>query len=202
MEHAAGTMTDLVFDVEGRNLPRDYSFPLLREIRQHLPWLESVADAGIHPLRGALTADGALVLARRAKLVLRLPESLMQDALALCGAVLVVEGEKLTVAGAKQRRLLPFATLYAHFVAAASDDEQAFTRDIEARLEDLQTPCMLVCGRRRVMRTDGQDLVGFSLMLHGLAPEHSLLLQQVGLGGNRAMGCGIFVRHKAVAAVG
>jgi len=38
-------------------------------------------------------------------------------------------------------------------------------------------------------------------MLHGLGPEHSILMQRVGLGDNHMLGCGIFVGHKSVAAV-
>ena len=38
-------------------------------------------------------------------------------------------------------------------------------------------------------------------MLHDLKLEQSALLQQVGLGEHRKLGCGIFVPHKSIAAV-
>ena len=40
------------------------------------------------------------------------------------------------------------------------------------------------------------------LAVHDLAPEHSLLVQSVGLGSERKLGCGIFVPHRLAAAVG
>jgi hypothetical protein len=43
---------------------------------------------------------------------------------------------------------------------------------------------------------------GFSLLLHGLTPAQSLAVQESGLGEGRKLGCGIFVPHKSVVAVG
>jgi len=197
-----GDAVDIVFELEGKNLAGDYSFALMREIGRRLPWLESEPEAGIHPLRSAKTDAGALLLPRRAKLVLRLPQRRVPESMALCGQELSVGRHSLKVGAAKLRRLLPYGTLYAHFVTAANDDEQSFLKDIASRLQALQTPCELVCGKRRILHADTQEIVGYSLMLHGLGLEHSVLVQRVGLGDNRMLGCGIFVGHKSVAAVG
>lgn len=197
-----GDAVDIAFGLEGKNLAGDYSFALMREIARRLPWLESEPEAGIHPLRAAKTDADALLLPRRAKLVLRLPQRRALESMALCGQELTVGGHSLKVGAAKVRRLLPFGTLYAHFVTAANDDEQRFLNDMASDLRALQTPCELVCGKRRVLRAQAQEIVGYSLMLHGLALEHSILVQRVGLGRDRMLGCGIFVGHKSVAAVG
>jgi hypothetical protein len=58
-----------------------------------------------------------------------------------------------------------------------------------------------VCGKRHSMVVSGGVLNTFSLMLHALAPEQSLRLQQCGLGPHRLLGCGLFVPHKSAAAV-
>jgi hypothetical protein len=42
---------------------------------------------------------------------------------------------------------------------------------------------------------------GFSLMIDGLSPEHSLRLQMHGLGPLRSLGCGVFVAHRSAAAL-
>jgi hypothetical protein len=39
-------------------------------------------------------------------------------------------------------------------------------------------------------------------MLHGLGAADSLAVQEAGLGAHRALGCGLFVPHKSVVAVG
>jgi CRISPR-associated protein Cas6 len=54
---------------------------------------------------------------------------------------------------------------------------------------------------RRAQAQDA-EIVGFSLMLHALAPEDSLRMQAAGLGTARHLGCGIFVPHKSAGAVG
>jgi CRISPR-associated protein Cas6 len=203
----AGDAVDIAFELEGNKLAGDYSFDLMQEIARRLPWLESEPEAGIHPLRSAKTDAGALLLPRRAKLVLRLPRRRGEESKTLCGQELSVGGHSLKIGEAKTRVLLPFATLYAHFVTAPDetapkDDELSFMSAVSSELRSLQTPCELVCGKRRILRAQEQEIVGYSLMLHGLALEHSIRVQRVGLGHSRILGCGIFVGHKSVAAVG
>ena len=41
-----------------------------------------------------------------------------------------------------------------------------------------------------------------TLVLHGLSTADSLLAQQRGVGLLRKLGCGVFVPHKSIAAVG
>ena len=43
---------------------------------------------------------------------------------------------------------------------------------------------------------------GFALMLHGLKRAESVAIQESGLGLHRLLGCGIFIPHKSIAAVG
>jgi CRISPR-associated protein Cas6 len=45
---------------------------------------------------------------------------------------------------------------------------------------------------RRIITIHGHKVVGFSLAAHDLTENDSVRLQTVGLGGRRAMGCGLF----------
>ena len=45
---------------------------------------------------------------------------------------------------------------------------------------------------RRIITIKGKKIVGFSLIARELSDEDSIKLQSLGLGGRRAMGCGIF----------
>jgi hypothetical protein len=56
-----------------------------------------------------------------------------------------------------------------------------------------------VCGRMSQLAADGGVIRGGSVVVHGLAAPDSLRLQRVGLGPHRALGCGLFVPHKAIA---
>lgn len=193
---------DVVFAVAGTALPEDYHFALLREVARCLPWLESDPDAGIHPLRGAPTDYGVMLLPRRAKLVLRLKQNRVDDANVLTGRELDVDGRRLRVGASTVRALLPYGALYAHLVAADGAEEGVFLEGVAERLAALCARGKTVCGRRRSMRVGDREIVGFSLMLHELKPEHSLRIQRSGLGEGRKLGCGIFVPHRLAAAVG
>lgn len=192
----------MAFDLDGAGLPADYSYGLMSELVGRLPWIESEPSAGVHPLRAAKTDANDLLLPRRAKLVLRLPEPRTKDAAVLCGQKLSIAGSSITIGASKSRPLLPFGTLYAHFVISGDGSEQDFLDEVGASLKTLQAPCEMVCGKRRVIRSRDGEIAGYGLMLHGLGPEQSIRVQRIGLGHGRLMGCGIFVGHKSVAAVG
>jgi CRISPR-associated protein Cas6 len=202
MSEGASDTVDVAFGLDGMTLPADYSFALMCEVVRCLPWLAGEPEAGIHPIRGARTDYGVVLLPRRAKLVLRLPERRVADSLALAGQQLEIAGKMLRVRDGSVRRLRPWGALYAHLVTSEDDGEQRFLEHVASRLVTLETPAQPVCGRRHTLRTDEGEIVCFSLMLHTLAPEHSIRVQCVGIGGSRKLGCGIFVPHRLAAAVG
>jgi CRISPR-associated protein Cas6 len=194
-------MVDLSFEVEGGALPADYAWALYRAVAQVLPWLESEPGAGIHPLKGAPTDRGTLLVSRRSRLILRLPPARVPDAGRLTGGSLDIAGAPLRVGPAKVRELAPFATLYARFVTTGSANEQDFLKDVAVLLEGLGTRCKFMCGRSRQARTGEGEIAGFSVMLHEVLPEESVALQQRGLGPGRMLGCGVLVPHKSIRAV-
>ena len=192
---------DMIFSARGKSIPRDHGFVLWRELRACLPWLDAEADAGIHSIRGAPANDDMLLLTQRTKLVLRLPQARVAGAQSLHGRQLDLDGCVLQIGASRLRPLLAFATLYSQLVCTGSDDELDFLHDITAQLEQLSVACKLLCGRSRAMRAEHTEVRGYSLMLHDLKLEQSTLLQKVGLGEHRKLGCGICVPHKSIAAV-
>ena len=60
----------------------------------------------------------------------------------------------------------------------------------------------LICGKARRASAGGGEVFGFSIMVHGVSAAESLRLQVIGLGGERLLGCGVFVAHKSIAGVG
>jgi CRISPR-associated protein Cas6 len=193
---------DVAFALDGRSLPRDHAQALADALMVRLPWLATHPTAGVHPVK-VVPGDGPQGwLSQRARLLLRVPQSLQPALAALDGCTLGVAGSTLRLCRPKPHRLLPHGTLYAHFVAAASDDEAAFMRDVRSELDALRVDAHTVCGKRQQRHSDAGVVVGFSLMLHGLSPADSLTVQRVGIGPQRALGCGLFVPHRSAAAVG
>ena len=190
---------DVAFELSGSRVPGGYALPLARAITLALPWFDAEPRAGIHPLRAAATTHGMLVLARRARLVLRVPGARAGACLALCGTVLDVAGEPLTVRGAVEYPLLPSATLYAHRVVTGAVDERAFHDDVLRWRDELDLRCEFISGRPHRVAAEGGEVVGYGLALHGVSPSDSLRVQSEGMGTLRPLGCGIFIPHKAIA---
>lgn len=191
-------MIDLAFDVDGIEVPADYRYALWDALRRALPWLDDEPAAGIHGIRTVATDYGMALLARRARMTLRLPVGRVAAARALEGRQIDVAANRLMIGAAHVRELPAANTLHADFVTTGADDELAFGKDLAAALAQLDTPCRYICGRRRTLCADGCELTGYAVAVHGLAAEPSLRLQHAGLGAARKLGCGIFVQHKAI----
>lgn len=194
------TVVDVVFDVRGTSLPAEHAWPLLRAVEACLAWLPNEALAAIHPLRTLPTGYGVVLLAQRAKLVLRLPTARLPDALLLQHATLDVGDSALYVGAGVARALRPGATLSAQRVASGAGDEAAFEADIADRLQRMGVAARCISGRRRGGDAGGRKIAGFALALHGLGPADSLRIQCEGIGGDRRLGWGVFVPAKTIVA--
>jgi len=193
-------VVDLAFDVTGTALPANYELGLWCELVRCMPWLESVEGAGMHALRTSPGGEGIVLLARRAKLLLRLPRSSVHEAMNLTGRTLHV-GPGITVGTARERALRPWATLHAHRVASESATETEFGEEIERWLASRGIRCGVITGRRRGLRAGERDIRGWSVVLHDVGDADSMCVQREGMGGERSLGWGIFVPHKSIAAV-
>ena len=200
MPASSMSVVDIVFDIEGTSLPVEHALALLHALEGPLPWFPEEAWTGVHPVRGAATGYGVLLLANRAKLVLRMPESRLQESRALEGQLLDVAGSPLRVGSGRLRPLQPGATLHAQRVASEAGDEGAFQDEVAARLEALGVGCKFITGRARTARAGARDIGGYSVALHGLGIEDSLRMQREGMGGDRCLGWGIFVPAKTIVA--
>ncbi len=216
---AGMTMVDVAFEVRCESLPRDYGYALFRALANELDWLEEEAGAGVHPLHGAgagiwgygtsadlcmdgtAATDGSLCLGKRARLMLRLTDERAQQALGLSGARLAL-GSGMEIGPGRLRELMPFATVYSHFVSTGTADEPEFLGQAAALLKAVGLPESMIAGKAHAAHTPEGEVRGFSLLLHGLTPAQSLTVQEHGLGEGRKIGCGIFIPHKSVVAVG
>ena len=196
MPAAVPSMTDIAFAVQGDLLPTGYARPLLQGIVATLPWFVEEPLAGVLPLRGTQHEKG-IWLPRRTKLVLRLPISRVAEARALSGQQLVLGDTQLTVEAGEIRPHVGHPTLHAHLVAS-SLDEAGFMASVQNDLSRIGISGQWICGKHRILPDRENTISGFSLVVHHLKPEQSLLLQGMGLGESRHLGCGIFVPFKAI----
>jgi len=190
-------MVDMVFDLEGGTLPAEYRVALWDALLGQVPQLAEENLVGVLPLRSTVSSQGML-LAKRAKLVMRLPTTLAGSAASgLRGQQLDIGGSTMRVGDAKKRPIQPYPTIHAELVTG-SDDEVLFVEDIKKQMEKLGVAGKLICGKRVTVNSGQRSIHGYSLVLHDLKPEASLLLQYSGLGVDRQFGCGIFIPYKVI----
>lgn len=190
---------DAQFELSTGAIPADHGHSLYMELLRHLPWLAETEGVGVHPVHGSPSGrDDNLLINRRVKLVLRLPVTRFDEARLLVGRSIDPGAGRLTIGDLKERPLTPYATLYSHFVAVGTADEVLFIQEARALLDKMGISAGLIPGKKRKMRGPEGEIWGYSLMLHDIGLEHSLVLQEQGLGLHRVYGCGIFIPHKSI----
>jgi CRISPR-associated protein Cas6 len=190
-------MIDMVFDLEGGTLPAAYRFALWSALLRLVPQLAEEKLVGVLPLRSTVNGQGML-LAKRAKLVMRMPTTLAEAAVSsVAGQQLDIDGSIMRVGAAKARTIQPYPTIHAQLVTGSSDEVQ-FVEDIGKQMAELGVTGKLICGKRLSVSSGQRTIEGYSLVLHDLKPEASLHLQYAGLGEDRQFGCGIFVPYKVI----
>ena len=191
-------VVDVQFDLQGTLIPKDHGYALYQEIARLLHWVAAEDLFGIHHIQGADTGLGEMVLNKRAKLVVRVPSHHVSELHALTGQAIELGGHALTIGAAKTKELSRHVPLFAHCVTTGSDDEAAFAADVIRILDDMHIDARFICGMRQTIRMPEGEISGYSLLLHGLPVQHAIRVQQIGLGTNRKIGCGIFIPHKSL----
>ncbi|ATB51322.1 type I-MYXAN CRISPR-associated protein Cas6/Cmx6 [Corallococcus macrosporus DSM 14697] len=186
-------LIDLLFPVQGGPVPLDHAYLLFAALSRHIPALHERSDLGVFSLRGVSNTRELLYLGR-GTLRLRCPVEAVATLLPLVSAPLEVAGRRLSLGAPSLYALEPVPSLAARLVTFKhAMDEPAFIAAASRALEALGVQATLTVGRRRIVRIADKKVVGFALDLHGLSAEHSLRVQERGLGGRRHMGCGLFL---------
>ena len=197
-------MVDVVFSLAEGSFPDDHADALSLAVRRALPWFDDEPEAGILPLSGVAHGNnGVCFVGRRSRLALRLPMHRSASADSLAGTRFDLDGSWLTLGKSSMRPLLPArGVVYSHLVSVGTGDEIEFLALCRALLAERGLKPQLISGKAHELRTAQGVVRGFSLMLHGLGAAESLAVQESGLGTHRALGCGLFIPHKSVVAVG
>jgi CRISPR-associated protein Cas6 len=206
--HSQPTMSDLLtmpylrvtFPIQGTRLPADHGYLLYSAITKHVPSLHSVTWLAIELISGIPWEQGLITLpTRSASLCMRLPTDKLAYVLQLAGARLEIDSYAIRLGLPVARPLVPASSLYARIVTIKKFIEpEPFLAAAQRQLSQLGVTAALELphdGRtrsRRIITIHGRKVVGFSLAAHSGSDEDSIKLQSIGLGGRRAMGCGIF----------
>ncbi len=185
---------DLAFKLTGSNVPVDHGYALYSAISRIAPEIHGAKNMGVHPIRGAYSGKGELILRDSSRLVLRLETERIGEFLKLAGKSLEIDGHTLRVGIPEVRSLRPRASLYSRLVTIKGFMEPAsLLESAKRQLEKLGVSAEIQLGERRTFRVKDKQVVGFEVAVAGLDAEDSLCIQESGLGGRRRMGCGVFI---------
>ena len=206
-------VVDISFKVQCKQLPLDHAYALSQTIQEALPWISDEPLAGIHLIHGAESGNGwirpqepdaLMCLSRRTRFMLRLPNHRLLDAEKLADKTLDVDGYELILSKPQKKSLSPLTTVFSRYIITEFiEDEEAFLNQAAQMLqkEGIQVKKM-ISGLAHVLRMPGKNFFTRSLMIDELEIEESIYLQQHGLGEGRKVGCGLFIPHKGIDAVG
>jgi CRISPR-associated protein Cas6 len=196
-------IVDLSFPLIGQQIMRDHGYPLYGAICRYKPDWHGASWLGIHPVsRVASVTEHSLILGNNARLCIRLPAERISEAIHLAGRQIVVGADYLQLGAPDILALTSSPALSARIVfIKLTDAPMHDNAAVKARLQSaLETQLLKleidghaeIQGQRRI-NVAGKTLLGSAVRVHGLSVQGSIALQECGLGGKRAMGCGIFL---------
>lgn len=206
----SSAIVDVSFPLRGRVVPRDHGYLLYAAISRLIPQAHEAKWLAVHPLPGQI-ADELLLLPPRAFLTLRIPSSQIQHILSLNGAVLRIGEHDIALGVPRIYTIRPAAELVSRQVVIRLTEvprkadgtlnkdamARSFRLEVERQLAAMSVHAEINIGAPRQLTVDGHRILGFTVRLSGLSERDSLLVQAKGVGGKRAMGCGVFGPSRA-----
>ncbi len=205
-------VVDLCFKINCRQIPTMHAYELAQALYKVLPWIEDEPEIGIHQIHGAATGNGwerppdgeVMHLSKRAKMHLRVPKEKIEDARQISGETLDIAGYPVEVGEASVKLLNPIQTIFSRYIIGPQAlDEDEFVEWVATELKQRDVHVRkLLCGIGHTISTPEGDFETRSVMIADLDRATSLSLQETGVGPGRHLGCGIFLPHKGIRAVG
>lgn len=185
---------EMKFPVLGTSLPSDHGYAVYSCISRLIPQVHEGDWLAIDTIPGTSRGDGVILINERARLRMRTPQESVRLLLPLAGKRLDVDGHQARLGIPQIFLLQPSSGLYARCVTIKKFIEpETFVEAVKRKLEEMDVKGQPTIGPRRAFRVSNHTIIGFGLTIQGLNDEHSLLLQERGLGGRKHMGCGYFV---------
>ena len=204
---------DIAFRLDAATIPIDHAQILTDSLLSKLPWLEEEENTGVHMIHVAASGNGwqrpedieneSLCLSKRTRLNIRIPRSRIEDAMALTGDTLDIDGTEIKVGASQIKLLSDSTTIFSRYIVSDSEEtEDEFMQRQQQEMSEYGIKVKkMLCGMQNVFNMDGQQVHTKSIMLAELTPGESVQLQMKGLGARRISGFGLFIAHRGIAAV-
>lgn len=201
---------DLSFALQGDRIHSDSRYQLLAAISRMVPAVHGGGSFAIHPIRGKQVGGRMLALTPQSRLTIRTATDHIGLLLKLADTTLQLGDFIVRVDSVPSvHQLVPATTLRSHLVTIKRTDRKvdpaSFTESARKQLEALGVSPVVeielperrsaageIRSAKRTLRIKDREVIGYEVRLHGLAADESLVVQAHGVGGRRAMGCGLF----------
>ena len=203
-------MIELSFSVDCKELPYDHAFELSSEILNLIPEIKNDKRNAFQTLHGPMSGNGwvrpdgqNIPLSKRAKLIMRINKSQIDDIKTIEGREIKLFGNKLKIGKSKVKSFVIVKDLFCRFIVSDPDiDEDKFLELIQNELRQYNINLRkALCGQSKMIKFGSETFYTRSLMIADLSKKESLRLQEEGVGERRLYGCGIFLPHKSIDAV-
>ncbi len=194
---------DLSFQVIGDTLPADHGYGLYSALTHWNEAIHNLEGLSIQTIIGIPDKQGKIYLTERSRFRMRLPFDQVPLVYSLAGKALTIGTHTIRLGIPQIYLLQPTSRLKARIVVIKGYQEpETFLEAAQRQVTELGINGTVVIASissgadRKTIKIKRFTVVGFGLKVNDLNDEDSLLLQQVGLGGKRRMGCGVFVPFK------
>lgn len=210
MQVLESPVIELHFPLRGEEFPSDHAYSLYSSISRVIPDAHNAEWLGIHTIKGRRSSQGRIQLSSWAKLRVRLPLVKVPTLTPLAGAKLDIDGHQLRCGIPEIHQLSSSSTLRSRLVIINIKDVRGrplepddFMTSLTKRLRELEIDAIAELEfaprgergpfARRVLKVKSAVLPGYGVILRQLTEKDSLRIQELGLGGRRRMGCGLFL---------
>ncbi len=174
----------------------DHGYHLYAGLSSALATVDSENGIAMHPITGRQIGDRMLQLMPWSSIRIRTPLERIGDLVGLAGKTVTIGDRQVRLGVPKVQGLEPATALRSRLVTIKGFmDVETFAEAVRRQLDALEISerVILTIGKRRTIKIRDKEVVGFEVILAGLAAAESIALQEQGLGGRRHMGCGVFV---------
>lgn len=188
---------DLSFPIFSQaSLPVDHGYLLYAALCRVLPEMHEVNEIAVHPLRGQQTGNRQMQLTDASRLRFRTVTDRIPSLIQLTGKEIKITDRTVRIGVPHVEGLVPAPALRSRLVTTKNGaDLERFNVELRRQLVAMKVSdqAILTVTNRRTLRIKDKEIVGHEVILEGLTAEESLVIQDIGLGGRRHMGCGVFV---------
>ncbi|MGL4941811.1 MAG: type I-MYXAN CRISPR-associated protein Cas6/Cmx6 [Thermoguttaceae bacterium] len=180
----------------GGHIPADHGYPLYSAVSRVLAQIHQTSEIGILPINGTQTGDRGLFLTPESRLVIRIDAGQISTVLPLAGKTLGIGKTTLQIGVPSVHALIYASTLRSRLVTIKGFMEaEQFSEAVRRQLDilEISQEVTVHIRKRRTLRIRDREVVGYEVFVDGLSDTESLRLQEVGIGGRRKMGCGLFL---------